>query len=404
MDAQHTPPLPKSFPLVPLLVLSALIFVFVTSEFLPTGLLPEIALELKVSESQVGFLVTIFAGTVVLTTAPLTSLTRRHSRKSLVIVLILVFALGNVLAALAPNYAVLAVARVIGGLAHGLFWSVVGAYTAGLVPKRQIGRAVAITGGGATAAFILGVPVGTALGHVLGWRLTFVAIGAIVLVLAVVVVRFLPPIQHLEKLATGEIPLPMRKDRTLPGVIIICAIVLIVMMAHNIFYTYIAPYLIGPVGVEPSAVAGILFLYGGAGAVGLVIAGAVTDRFPRSGFVVAIGMVALSVLIIGLFPGVQWLAIAAVVLWGAAFGGAPSMLQARMLHTASPRIRDTASAYLTTSFNFAIGSGALIGGVLLDRTSILVLPFADVALLVVGIAVALIGDSWLRRREAARMR
>lgn len=404
MDAQHTPPLPKSFPLVPLLVLSALIFVFVTSEFLPTGLLPEIALELKVSESQVGFLVTIFAGTVVLTTAPLTSLTRRHSRKSLVIVLILVFALGNVLAALAPNYAVLAVARVIGGLAHGLFWSVVGAYTAGLVPKRQIGRAVAITGGGATAAFILGVPVGTALGHVLGWRLTFVAIGAIVLVLAVVVVRFLPPIQHLEKLATGEIPLPMRKDRTLPGVIIICAIVLIVMMAHNIFYTYIAPYLIGPVGVEPSSVAGILFLYGGAGAVGLVIAGAVTDRFPRSGFVVAIGMVALSVLIIGLFPGVQWLAIAAVVLWGAAFGGAPSMLQARMLHTASPRIRDTASAYLTTSFNFAIGSGALIGGVLLDRTSILVLPFADVALLVVGIAVALIGDSWLRRREAARMR
>jgi DHA1 family inner membrane transport protein len=399
MGAQHTTPLPKSFPLVPLLVLSALIFTFVTSEFLPTGLLPEIAGELEVSESQVGFLVTIFAGTVVLTTAPLTSLTRSHSRKSLMIVLILVFVLGNILAAVAPNYAVLAVARVIGGLAHGLFWSVVGAYTAGLVPKRHIGRAVAITGGGATAAFILGVPVGTALGHVLGWRLTFVAIGAIVLVLTLVVVRFLPPIQHIERLATGEIPLPMRKDRTLPGVVIICAIVLIVMMAHNIFYTYIAPYLIGPVGIDPGSVAGILFLYGGAGAVGLVIAGAVSDRFPRSGFVVAIGLVAVAVLIIAIFPGVQWLTIVAIVLWGAAFGGAPSMLQARILHTASPRIRDSASAYLTTSFNFAIGSGAFIGGVLLDRTSILVLPFVDVALSVVGIAVALIGDAWLRRRS-----
>jgi multidrug resistance protein len=404
MDATHTSSEhPREFPWVPLLVLATLTFTFVTSEFLPTGLLPEISHELGVSESQVGYLITLFAATVVITTAPLTSLTRQHSRKSLMIVLILLFVVANLLAAAAPNYFVLAVARVIGGLAHGLFWSVVGAYTAGLVPRHQIGRAVAITGGGATAAFILGVPVGTLLGHALGWRLAFVAIAIVVLVLMVLIIRFLPPIQHLEKLATGEIPLPMRKDRSVPGVIIVCAIVTIVILGQNTFYTYIAVFLINPVGIAPGAVAGILFLYGAAGAVGLALAGTLSDRFPRSAFVAVIGVVALSVLAIGLFPHVQWVVIAAIVTWGVGFGGAPAMMQARMLRTASPRVRDLASAYLTTSFNFSIGAGALLGGLLLDRVGIGVLPFVNVVLVLVGVAVAIVSDGWLRRREANRL-
>jgi len=404
MDATHTSSEhTRPFPWVPLLVLATLTFTFVTSEFLPTGLLPEISTELGVSESQVGFLITLFAATVVITTAPLTSLTRQHSRKSLMIVLIVLFAVANLLAAAAPNYLVLAIARVLGGLAHGLFWSVVGAYTAGLVQRHQIGRAVAITGGGATAAFILGVPVGTLLGHALGWRLAFVAIAVIVLVLMVFIVRYLPPIQHLEKLATGEIPLPMRKDRSVPGVIIVGLIVAIVILGQNTFYTYIAVYLINPVGIAPSAVAGILFLYGAAGAIGLALAGSLSDRFPRSAFVGVIGIVAVSVLVIGLYPHVQWVVIAAVVTWGIGFGGAPAMMQARMLRTASPRVRDLASAYMTTSFNFSIGAGALLGGLLLDRVGIGVLPFVNVALVIVGIAVAIVSDAWLRRREANRL-
>jgi len=404
MDATHaSSEHPREFPWVPLLVLATLTFTFVTSEFLPTGLLPEISHELGVSESQVGYLITLFAATVVITTAPLTSLTLKHSRKSLMIVLILLFVVANLLAAAAPNYFVLAIARVMGGLAHGLFWSVVGAYTAGLVPRHQIGRAVAITGGGATAAFILGVPVGTLLGHALGWRLAFVAIAVIVLVLMVLIIRFLPPIQHLEKLATGEIPLPMRKDRSVPGVIVVCAIVTIVILGQNTFYTYIAVFLISPVGIAPGSVAGILFLYGAAGAIGLALAGTLSDRFPRSAFVVIIGVVAISVLAIGLFPHVQWVVIAAIVAWGIGFGGAPAMMQARMLRTASPRVRDLASAYLTTSFNFAIGAGALLGGLLLDRVGIGVLPFVNLALVLVGVAVVIVSDAWLRRREANRL-
>jgi DHA1 family inner membrane transport protein len=390
----------QPFPWVGLFTLSALIFTSVTSEFLPTGLLPDMARELQVSESQVGLLVTLFAGTVVVTAAPLTALTRKHSRKALVIVVLIVFVFGNVLAAIAPTFEVLAVARIIGGLAHGLFWAVVGAYTAHLVPPGSIGRAVAITSGGATAAFVLGVPLGTALGHALGWRLAFAVIGGVIVVLMLVVARFLPAVQHIERLATGEIAIPLRHDRSIPGIVVVCLVVLILITGHNIFYTYIASFLISPVGFEPGAVAVMLLVYGAAGAVGLVLAGILTDRFPRSALIVAIAGVALAVLVIGLFPTTPWVVVVMFVLWGAAFGGAPAMLQSRVLHTASPRMRDTASAYITTSFNIGIGGGALVGGILLDRSDITVLPFVDVVVLAVGIAVAIGGDAWLRRRDA----
>ena len=389
----------STFPWVGLLTLSALIFTTVTSEFLPTGLLPDIAAEFDVSEAQVGFLVTIFAASVVVSAAPLATLTRRFSRKPLILVVLGVFVLANVLAAIAPTYAVLVVARVLGGLTHGLFWAVVGAYSAHLVPRNQIGRAVAITSAGGTAAFVLGVPVGTAIGHLVGWRLAFVALAFIMVILAIMTVRFLPPVQHLDPLKTGEIALPMRKDKTVPAIIVICITVALVITAHNIFSTYIVPFLIGPGVIDPSAVAGLLFLYGGGGAIGLVLAGAITDRYPRAGLLIATTVVIVSVLVIGLLPHVTPVLIGAVLIWGIAFGGIPTMFHARMLKTASKRMRDIAAAYLTTSFNAAIGGGALIGGLLLTGTGVGILPFVNAAGLVLAMIFSLLADAWLRRRE-----
>ncbi|MDO9590070.1 MAG: MFS transporter, partial [Microcella sp.] len=118
----------RPFPWVGLITLAIAIFVLVTSEFLPTGLLPVMASDLAVTESQIGLLITIFAGTVVLTTAPLAALTRRYPRKSLLLIVLVVFSLANVLAAIAPSYEMLVGARILGGLAHGLFWAVAGAY------------------------------------------------------------------------------------------------------------------------------------------------------------------------------------------------------------------------------------------------------------------------------------
>jgi len=391
---------PQAFPWAGLFTLSALIFTSVTSEWLPTGLLPEIAAELSVSESQVGLLITIFAATVVLSTAPLAALTRNQPRKKLVIIVLLVFVVGNLLAAAAPNYAVLVIARVIGGLSHGLFWAVVGAYSAHLVPPHQVGRAVAVTSAGATAAFVLGVPVGTALGHALGWRLAFVVIAVIILALTIMVVRVLPPVDHQQPLATGEISIPLRKDRSVPGVIYVCILVALVMLGHNLFYTYIVPYLIGPAGVEPGAVAGVLLIFGAAGAVGLALAGLLVDRFPRSIIIVTVALVAVCAALLGMFPDAPWIMFPVITIWGMAFGGVPAMIQTRLLQLASPRMRDVGSAYLTTSFNIGIGGGALFGGILLDQYGILSLPGFDAGILGVAVAFALVGGELLRRRDA----
>jgi len=393
-------PSSQAFPWAGLFTLSALIFTSVTSEWLPTGLLPEIATELAVSESQVGLLITIFAATVVISTAPLAALTRNYSRKSLVIVVLLVFVVGNLLAAAAPSYAVLVIARIIGGLSHGLFWAVVGAYSAHLVPPHQVGRAVAVTSAGATAAFVLGVPVGTALGHALGWRLAFVVIAIIILALTIMVVRVLPPVDHKQPLSTGEISIPLRKDRSVPGVVYVCILVALVMLGHNLFYTYIVPYLIGPAGTEPGAVAGLLLIFGAAGAVGLALAGILADRFRRSILPVTVALVALCAALLGIFPAQPWIMLPVLVVWGVAFGGVPAMIQTRMLQLASPRMRDVGSAYLTTSFNIGIGGGALVGGILLDQYGILSLPVVDSVILGVAVVFAIVGGEMLRRREA----
>lgn len=388
----------RPFPWVGLLVLAGAIFVSVTSEFLPTGLLPEMAGELEVKQSSIGLLVTIFAGTVVLTTTPLAALTRNYSRKYLVVAVLVVVACGNIMSALAPTYEILVGARIVGGLAHGLFWAVVGAYSAHLVPRHQIGKAVAITSGGGTAAFVLGVPLSTALGHALGWRLAFTVLGVAVVVLMLLVLKFLPSVDHRVTLSTGEIPIPARKDRSMPAVLALCGIIIVIMTAHYLFYTYIAPWLITVGGFEADAVPVMLFIFGGAGALGLVLAGLVSDKFPRGGILGATAVTAAGVLLVGVFSGSQVVIVSALVLWGIAFGGLPAMMQARMLHTASMRARDLSSALYTTSFNFAIGFGALVGALLLDTAGLEVLPFVDVAVLIVGLVLLVAMNSWLARR------
>ncbi|PRY67861.1 putative MFS family arabinose efflux permease [Glaciihabitans tibetensis] len=403
MSVPSTQTTTAPFPWIGLLTLAGAIFVSVTSEFLPTGLLPDMARDLDVRLSTAGYLVTVFAGTVVVATTPLAALTRRYSRKKLVIVVLLVIATANVLAAIAPSYAFLVGARILGGLAHGLFWAVVAAYSAHLVPKHQLGRAVAITAGGGSAAFVLGVPVGTALGHWLGWRVAFIIIAVVVVVLVLAVAKFLPPVDHHVPLATGEIALPMRKDPTLAGVIIVCVVILIVLTGQNTFYTYIAPWLTDVAGFESGSIAGLLFLFGGAGVVGLFLAGFAADRFPERGFAVGILAVMASVLALALASGTTAAVLVAFVVWGIAFGGVPAMLQTRLLRTASPRARDLAAALQTTAFNVGIGGGALLGGLLLDGVGLEALPYVEIAFLVVGLSVSVIGYALFARRSRRRL-
>ncbi|WP_309711154.1 MFS transporter [Pseudolysinimonas sp.] len=389
------------FPLFRLLVLAGAIFVSVSSEFLPTGLLPDIAADLNVSESRVGLLITVFAFTVVASAAPLTVVTRRFSRKGLLVVLLGVFALSNVLAALAPNYETLAASRVLGGLAHGLFWAVAGPYVSLLVAPTQLARAVSVTTGGGTLAFILGVPFTAAIGHAVGWRWAFVAMAVLVVIFAVLTVVSLPAPDHrvpkhqVMTTDTGSI-IAVKRDRSIIAVGFVAVTVLLVATGHNLFYTYIAPWAIAVGGVADDYVSLLLLFYGLAGAVGLLAAGVFGDRHPRYTLNLMVGALVVSIILTALFARGLVPAILVMMLWSASFGGLPALFQTRALHAASARIRDLTGAVVTTAFNSAIGLGALFGGVVLDELGMAVVPY-------VAAAVVAIGLGWVLATDRARL-
>ncbi|WP_235492638.1 MULTISPECIES: MFS transporter [unclassified Leifsonia] len=376
----------SKFPWLGLMVLAVAVFLSVTGEMLPTGLLPDMSRDLGVSEPLVGLLVTVFAFTVVLTSAPLTGLTRRLPRHALLVAAIVVLGLANVLTALAPSYGFVVGSRVVGGMAHGLFWAIVGAYAGHLVPKEQIGRAVSIALGGGTLAFVFGVPLGTALGHAVGWRLAFGIVAGLTLLSALLVWRFLPVVHRVEP-GVNTAAIPAIRDRSVMAVAIVCAVTAITMIGHYVLYTYIAPYFIEVVGTDAAAISPLLFVAGVSGLIGLVVAGSVFSKLPTRGLLVALGVVALSVSALGLFSG-SWIpALIAFIVWSLAFGMLPPLLQTRLLHAASARIRDAASAFYTTAFNVGIGGGALLGAVLYDTLGLAALPWVYAGIVVVAFVV-----------------
>ncbi len=372
-----------------LLLLAAGIFVAVTSEFLPIGLLPQLTAELGITDAQVGLLITVFAASVVVATAPLTHLTRSVPRKSLLIALLGVFAVANLVAALAPSYPVLVVARIFGGAAHGVFWAVVSPYAARLVPPERLARAVAVATSGATVATVAGLPLGTLLGAAVGWRAAFAVIAGLVVIIAVLIIAILPPVDHRATSADARPQVAATRDATLAPVALLCITVVLVTLGHTTFYTYIAGWVVEVAGFGAADIAGILLLFGTAGAVGVVVAGWLGDRYPRS---------LLPVLLIGVTASVAGLATASdsalavvvlLTLWSVFLGGVPVIFQARLLQTASLALRDIAAAWLTVAFNIGIGGGALLGGIVIGAWSVAALPLVAVVCLILALGLAL---------------
>lgn len=385
-------------PVFRLLVLAGAIFTSVSSEFLPTGLLPQIAGDLGTSEARIGFLITVFAGTVAVTSIPMTLLTQRFSRKWLLVAALSVFAVTNVLAAIAPTYEALLLTRVLGGLAHGLFWSVAGPYTAYLVHPTQLARSVSITSGGGSLAFILGVPLTAAIGTALGWRAAFLVMAAIVVGFVVLVVVALPPVDHRVPVVTGEIQTPIRRDRSLISLGIAAGTVLLVATGHNVFYTYIAPWSIGVGGIPGGLVSLVLLFFGLAGLGGAVLAGVFGDRWPRLLVnLMTLGVVVSMALLALLGQGFAAVVIG-MVLWSGSFGGLPPLFHTRGLQGSSARVRAISGSVITTAFNVAIGAGALIGGLVLDGWGVAVVPWVGLAIVAVGVVYTMATD---RARIAA---
>ncbi|MGW1106741.1 MFS transporter [Streptomyces sp. NPDC002540] len=371
------------WPVGGLLSLSAAVFLALTTEMLPAGVLPSTARDLGVSEDVAGLLVTAFAYAMALGAIPLTALTRGLPRRPLMVFLLAGFAVVNMVTAVSGGFVLAAAARVAGGLIAGVFWSTAAAYAARLVAPERVGRAVAIVFAGQAVALTAGLPLGTAVGSAVGWRTAFGGLAVLALVLAVLVARFLPARPGDRARGGTRVAAVLRT----PGVLVVSGTTLVVMLGQFAVYTYVAP-LLERAGLGGSAISWALLAYGAAGAVGVGAAAALVDRRPRAAVLGGLGLLAGAVLVLAVAGRSTVVVLVAATAWGLAFGALPTLLHAAVVR-AAPANPEVADSVLNSGFNIGIGTGAVLGGQVLVRAGIGAVPWTAFALLIAGAATAL---------------
>jgi predicted MFS family arabinose efflux permease len=354
----------------------------VTTEMLPVGLLPHIGTSFHVDDSLTGLLVSLYAVMVAVLAVPLTLVTARMPRKPLLLTTVLCYAVSNALVAVAPTFAVLATGRAIGGITHALFFSLCIGYVPRLVSGSHVGKALAIAAGGATAGFIVGVPLSTSLGTAFGWRTSFGVLAGLSVLTLVLVARLLPPVGNGAAGPSARV----RGARTALAAVVSSNA--ITFLGQFTLYTFVSLLFLAA-GARPSLIGPLLLMCGVSGLAGLALAARTLDHRPRRTTAVTLTVVIAAVLAVGAGLPMLLPVIAAAAVWSGAFGGVPSIYQSSAVRTdaVSPEV---AGAWVNATANVGIAGGAAIGAALLPRIGVGGLPWVSAALIGIGLLVSLL--------------
>ncbi|MCF5690882.1 MFS transporter [Pseudomonas sp. PA-1-2A] len=372
--APHAEPLP----LAGLLALACAGFITILTEAMPAGLLPQIGAGLGVSQALVGQLVTLYALGSLLAAIPLTLLTRGWRRRPLLLIAIGGFALVNSVTAFSSHYGLTLAARFFAGVFAGLLWALLAGYASRMVAPHLQGRAIAVAMLGAPLALSLGVPAGTLLGTLVGWRASFAIMTGLTLLLLVWARWQLPDF-------AGEPPskrLGLRQVLALPGIRPVLWVTFTYVLAHNILYTYIAPLLV-PAGIGRE-IDRVLLVFGLMAVLSIWLVGIWIDHHLRLLTLISCAMFAVAALLLGLWFNCVVAIYASVALWGLAFGGLPALLQTALAKSAG-NSADAAQSMLVTVWNLGIAGGGLVGGLLLERWGVVAFPWAVLGLIVLAL-------------------
>lgn len=373
-------------------------FAIGTAEFIISGILPPLATDLSVTIPTAGLLVSAYAVGVAVGGPILTIAVARFSPKAVIVTVMMVFAFAQGLCALAPDYGLLLLARLLSACGHGVFFGVGSVVVSRLVPQERRGAAFSLFIGGITVANLLGLPAGSAIGNAFGWRMAFAAVGLLGVIAVVVLIAKLPPTKEGEHAQTGfrSQVRALRHQQVLLSYLTIT----IVMVAALTFGTYQVPILINITGVDPSYVPLYLLLGGVGSVIGIYAGGRATDWRPMPSLIVVL---LLQALFFGtmLFTIHDPILMAVNVFVSGVTGFAFSTpLQARVIQAAR-EAPNLASSLISTAFNIGIAGGAFLGAVLLNSgVSYAHLPAVGI---ISGLAAAAVATwSWrLERRLEA---
>jgi len=353
---------------IALLALTISAFAIGTTEFVIVGLLPTIAQDLGVNLPSAGLLVSLYALGVAIGAPVLTALTGKVPRKTLLLTLMVLFTLGNLLAWKAPGYETLVIARILTGLAHGVFFSIGSTIATSLVPKEKAASAIAIMFTGLTVALVTGVPLGTFIGQHFGWRETFLAVSALGLVAFVGSLLYVPStIKHSKPASL------LQQVQVLgqPRLLLVYAMTAVGYGGSFIAFTYLAPILQQVSGLGANAVGLVMLVYGVSVAFGNIWGGKLADqRGPVAALKLIFLLLAAVLLLLTFTAPHPVLVIITVLLWGAVAFGNVAGLQVYVVRQAehfTPRAVDVASGLNIAAFNLGIAGGAWGGGLIVEH-------------------------------------
>ena len=348
--------------LLPLVALTLSAFLLNTSEFVPIGLLTDIARAFSLSESGAGAMISIYAWAVALLSLPLMLAASRVPPRALIVSVLAVFCGGQVASALAPTFELLVASRLIVAAAHAVFWSVASPFAVRVAAPERSALAMSMIVTGTSVAMIFGLPLGRALGLALGWRMTFVCVGAAAAAALAGLIAFFPRLEAGKPFTLDRLP-ELARNRALMGLYLAT---ILFATGYYTGYSYIEPFLQQVAAMPDALITAAITVFGVAGLVGSGLFARFFDAHRRP-FLTAtmLGMAAALLLLLPL-AGVPAGPFAVCVIWGVSATAYNVAAQAEVIRTTSQAATPVAMSVFSGLFNVGIGTGSIVGGLVCD--------------------------------------